>query len=170
MMKKMNMKKIIIINSIYYPTIIGGAEISTKILAEELNAEYEVTMLTTTRKKDKTIEEEIDGVKVIRIPTTNAYWMPERDSAGKLQKIYWHFYDHFSVKQFQKVEKIVDEIKPDLILIQNTPGFGTKIWNLSKKYRVVQTLRDYKLIEPTNKKIFNKILGPVNQHRSNKVK
>ena len=44
-------KKILIVNSFYFPTIVGGAEISTQLLAEGLSADYEVHVLTTGKQK-----------------------------------------------------------------------------------------------------------------------
>ena len=44
------MKKILIINPYYFPTIFGGAEISSQLLAEDLKQKYEVKVLCTKEK------------------------------------------------------------------------------------------------------------------------
>lgn len=58
-------KKILIISPIYFPFHVGGAEISTQILAEELNSisDYEITILTHSLSDEK---EKVNGVRVIR--------------------------------------------------------------------------------------------------------
>ena len=50
------MKKILIINPYYFPTIFGGAEISSQLLAEDLKQKYEVKVLCTKEKGHSEIE------------------------------------------------------------------------------------------------------------------
>ncbi|MEB9515624.1 glycoside hydrolase, partial [Bacillus cereus] len=73
------MQKILIVNSFYYPDIRGGAEISTQLLAEDLSKNHEVFVLTTGKNRDEIIKEEINNVKVYRLPCKNIYWPNKGD-------------------------------------------------------------------------------------------
>lgn len=60
------MKKILFISTLYYPYHVGGAEISTQILAEKLaekKEKYSVSVLTYDRHNSIA---EFNGVKIIR--------------------------------------------------------------------------------------------------------
>lgn len=65
------MKKILFISTLYYPYHVGGAEISTQILAENLaknKEKYSVFVLTYDRHNSIT---ELNGVKIIRYNFAN---------------------------------------------------------------------------------------------------
>ena len=58
-------EKILIVNSYYAPNILGGAEISTQLLAEDLKKEYKVCILTTGAQKSGIIKDEKNGVEIL---------------------------------------------------------------------------------------------------------
>jgi len=62
----------------YYPTVVGGAERAVENISIELNKRKIPTDImtfnfdrTTTRSSRKVKVEEIDGIKVIRVPVLN---------------------------------------------------------------------------------------------------
>lgn len=165
-------KKILIVNSFYFPTIVGGAEISTQLLAEGLSADYEVHVLTTGEQKEKVLTEVINGVTVHRLPSLNIYSPLDRKDKGTLKKLTWHFINMYQPAQAKLLTKVLKEIKPDLIHSQNLMGIGTYLWNICSQLSIpiVHTTRDYALIEPVNSGVVNRFIHKVNVKRSLNVK
>lgn len=165
------MKKILIVNSYYAPTIIGGAEISTQLLAEGLTKYYKVSVLTTGLQKEGILKEVINGVTVFRIPCMNIYWPPQKGDPSSLAKLVWHSLNNYNAKQFRLIKSLLIEIKPDIIHTQNLMNIGTYIWSIAKELdiNIVHTIRDYALQVPVNNKFLNSIFSKFNRKRSNNV-
>lgn len=165
------MQKILIVNSFYYPDIRGGAEISTQLLAEGLSGNYEVHVLTTGNKKHSILKEEINGVKVHRIPCKNIYWPGQIHPRSNISKCMWHLINNYNPIQQKMITEVIREIDPSLIHTQNLMGIGTYLWNVAAKLDipVVHTTRDYALIEPVNNKYVNKFIRYFNRKRSLEV-
>ncbi|RCW48871.1 glycosyltransferase family 4 protein [Paenibacillus prosopidis] len=155
--------KIVIVNSLYSPHIIGGAEISTQILAETLDTVAEVHVLTTGgQKRNAGITSElINGIKVHRVPYNNLYWIGDTENRGKLHKVARRLLDFYNPVQIRTVTNLLKEIKPDLVHTQNLSGFGAGIWTAFFKAGVpiVHTLRDYSLISPVSSPISNPLIA-----------
>lgn len=164
------MKKILLVNSFYFPNIIGGAEIFTQLLAESLTSNFEVYILTTGKEKTL-VKEEINNVKIYRLPLNNIYWPGDKRERGNVLKLIWHFNNLYNKNQYKLLKEIINEINPDLIHSQNLMGIGTYLWTISNKrdIPIVHTTHDYQLIEPINQNDINRIMSFVNKRRSEKV-
>ncbi|PGV53348.1 glycosyl transferase family 1 [Bacillus sp. AFS037270] len=157
----MGMKKnVVIIHSLYYPTIVGGAEISTKILAETLSAKYNISVIAVGGHKstDGIYVEELNNVKIYRIPYNNLYWIGVKKNKSLISKLIWHIIDIYNPVQYKLIKKILGEIKPDIIHTQNLPGLSLSVWKVGKDLNIpiVHTLRDYSLLSPVESKIFSR--------------
>ena len=99
--------KIVVVNSLYTPHIIGGAEISTQILAETLVPAAEVHVLTVGGQKRSAgvMSEVINGVTVHRVPYNNLYWIGEGNNAGTLKKIFRRLIDLYNPVQIREVRE-----------------------------------------------------------------
>jgi glycosyltransferase involved in cell wall biosynthesis len=141
--------RILMVNTLYPPTQVGGAEKSVSLLAEALvRAGDDVSVITLHPGKDH-ITEERNGVRVHRIPLYNRYWpfnREEKPSATDRQQ--WHLRDMWNRDAARHVGKILDEEKPDVVHTNNIQGFSVAIWNEVKKrkIRLVHTLRDYYML------------------------
>ena len=166
------LKKILIINSFYFPTIVGGAEISTQLLAEGLTSDYEVHVLTTGTQKKNIEISVINNVKVHRIQNFNIYSPLDREEKGSIRKLTWHLINIYQPFQAKLLKKLIKEINPDIIHSQNLMGIGTYVWDIANHLSipVVHTTRDYALVEPVNSTIINSLIHRINIKRSNKVK
>jgi len=167
----MRKKKLLILNSFYSPTIIGGAEISTQLLAESLTNYYKVYVLTTGEQRRKIKIDYINGVTVYRIPCLNIYWPGDKKDRNIIAKLIWHSFNIYNPIQKKLLEHIIKIIKPDIIHSQNLMGIGTYIWQIANRYSipVIHTLRDYTLFQPVSNKYVNKIIEVINKKRSQKV-
>ncbi|MEH7274745.1 glycosyltransferase family 4 protein [Neobacillus vireti] len=165
------MKKILIVNSFYYPDIKGGAEVSTQLLAEGLSKHFDVYVLTSGGQKRDILKEEVNGVKVYRIPCNNLYWPRNSIQRSNMSKLLWHFLNQYNPIQNSLLKKVLGEISPNLIHTQNLMGIGTCLWDIAKKLNipVVHTLRDYALMEPVAIDKINKFFSISNVQRSKSV-
>lgn len=143
--------KILMINTLYSPNAVGGAEVSVQLLAEELvRRGNEVRVLTLSETKEKKIKK-INGVDVIYLPLINIYW-PFGCAKNKMLKLIWHFIDLYNPFMAMKVGKEIDIFKPDVVHTNNISGFSVSVWKKikSKKVKLVHTTRDYYLFHPNS--------------------
>lgn len=158
-------KKILLINSYYYPDIVGGAEVSVKLLAEDLySSGYDVTVITTSTN-DKV--DFVNGIKVIRIKHRNLYWLKESKGVSNWKKTLWHLIAMFGWNNRKILKKLILEEKPVVVLSQNLLGIGTYHWGILRKLGIpsILTLRDYALINPTPINLLNKIAKMILKQR-----
>ncbi|MFD2328153.1 glycosyltransferase family 4 protein [Cohnella sp. GCM10020058] len=155
--------KIVIVNSLYTPHIIGGAEISTQILAETLASVADVHVLTLGGhgRAEGVREERIGGVTVHRMPHGSLYWIGDSKRRGVLMRTARRLTDLYNPRMNEAVRERLAAIKPDLIHTQNLSGFGAGIWTAAVGLNVpiVHTLRDYSLLSPVSSPIKNPLLA-----------
>jgi glycosyltransferase involved in cell wall biosynthesis len=143
--------RILIINTLYPPIQVGGAEKSVSLLAEALGRTGdEVAVVSLHPEKGESFEER-NRVRVYRLPLDNRYWPFTRKERGSLlSRQLWHMADMSNRRAAQRVGEILDKEKPDLVHTNNLLGFSVAAWNEVKKrkIRLVHTLRDYYLLCP----------------------
>lgn len=128
--------RILIVNTYYYPNMIGGTEQSIKLLAEGLKKQgHEVFVLTGD--KDKKEYEVVDDINIIRLDLKNKANFIEKLLRKGLE------FNNFLIKS--KVEEIFDKIMPDVVHTNNLFYISPIIWKIAKSrnIKVVHTLRDY---------------------------
>ncbi|WP_148675039.1 glycosyltransferase, partial [Klebsiella pneumoniae] len=137
--------RIMILNSLYYPYRVGGAEISVQLLAEQLvKLENEVKVITLHDKKEiKT--DFVNGVEVTYLPLKNIYWGFPNTTTSKFKKAIWHFIDCYNFEMKKMVSVQIAQFKPDIVHTNNICGFSVSAWDAVKKAKVklVHTSRDY---------------------------
>lgn len=140
--------KILIINTYYYPEIVGGAEYSVKKLAEALKRSgNEVVVLCTG---DENIRETVDGVDVIRIRANVPCRAINLGSASTYQKIICRIRGIWNRGNSKRIDEVLNVVKPDVIHTNGLYDLSPVVWKVAKKHniRVVHTLRDYYLCCP----------------------
>lgn len=138
--------KILLFNTFYYPKLVGGAEISVQILAEQLaHAGHQVFLVTFGEVQNVS---KLNGVVLIRITQKNIFFHYRASSKNKLSKIGWHLIDSCNPFYYFFIKKIINRIKPDVVHTHNIQGFSPLIWYFIKKQHVplVHTMRDYYLL------------------------
>ncbi|MBB6635814.1 glycosyltransferase family 4 protein [Cohnella thailandensis] len=155
--------RVVLINSLYTPHIIGGAEISTQILAEALAEAAEVHVLTLggQQRREGITREKIRGVTVHRLPHNSLYWIGQAKRRSVLARTARRLTDLYNPLQIKAVKERLEAIRPDLIHTQNLSGFGAAVWtaNASLGVPIVHTLRDYSLLSPVSSPIGNPALA-----------
>ena len=156
--------KILIVNTFYYPNMIGGTENSIKILSENLIKEgHEVAVCTMDAKRQNIIEE-INGVKIYRNTL----------KVEKCNKVIKKLLDINNIFIKKQIKKILDDFKPDIVHTNNLFGISNIIWKIAKeKYNIpiVHTLRDYWMLYPivSKKKISKMLFQPFMKNRTKYV-
>jgi glycosyltransferase involved in cell wall biosynthesis len=141
--------KIVIINALYAPLILGGAERSVTLLAEELaRCGDQVSVITLHPHAEETVET-LNGVRVYRLPLDNRYWPYGRsERPAPAARLLWHMGDMWNRRAAERVGQILDQERPDVVHTNIITGFSVSVWRAVKKrnIRLVHTLRDYYLL------------------------
>ena len=146
-----NVVKILIANTLYYPDETGGAEVSTRLLAEGLaRAGVDVCVVCATGSGIDRMDE-VNGVKVYRLRSVNLYWPHPREKRGRIARLIWHAIDVYNVIMSRKLGNIIAREKPDVISTSNLSCLSIDVWRLANNAGVpiVHTVRDYYLMCPT---------------------
>lgn len=138
--------KILIFNEYYYPYERGGAEVSTRLLAESLcRLGHEIFIVTTC---DRNYEMIHNGVNVFYIKANPIYWDGNCKAKTIAKKILWHIVDMNNPFILPFIDSIINKISPDVIHTNNLSHFSCSVWKIAKKRNIpiCHTLRDYYLL------------------------
>ena len=146
--------RILILNSWYYPNLMGGAEHSVMLLAENLvKRGHIVGVFTIDSEKRQLITETIHGVEVFRgsggkYDIRKAY-RPNKPLVESMRNKWLEIRNYSIVPELSKVYTI---FKPDIVHVNCIAGMSMatiKYFQL-KHIPIVYTLRDYFLDNPKN--------------------
>jgi glycosyltransferase involved in cell wall biosynthesis len=146
MMEHDNRMRTLIVNTLYRPHRVGGAERSVEILAETLAARgVEVHVLTTAPKP---CQREYANVMVHYWKTPNLWWSFDSHSRPKVLKPIWHLLDSSNPLIDSRFLALLSDLKPDLVHTNNLSGFSPRVWKLARSagLPVVHTTRDMYLL------------------------
>lgn len=138
--------KILLVNSWYAPNSVGGADISTRKLANELSKRNLDIEVLTCDKHD--FDDYVDEILVHRRKFENIDSWCNYHSLKGLKKILYKSLDYYNFRNKKTITKLLNEIKPDIIHTNNVNGISPIIWRVSKKLNipVIHTCRDYHLL------------------------
>lgn len=135
--------KLMIVNTFYFPDIIGGAEVSVQKLAEGLVKNGNEVVILCNGEHNSI--ETINGIKIIRKKFNNIFsFFQYRKSTG-LKKILYKILDYYNPFNRKILKEIFNDEKPDILHTNNLFGISPVIWRLAKKQNIpiIHTLRDY---------------------------
>jgi len=141
--------KILIISSLYPPQVIGGAEKAACELAEALVRRGHVVVVASLHPGSSEVVEDRNGVRVYRFPVDNFYWPFGRtEKLNALARLAWHVREVWNPVAAQRIGKILDVEKPDVVNTHNVCGFSLAAWREVKrrKVRLVHTMHDCYLL------------------------
>ncbi|MEO7787193.1 MAG: glycosyltransferase family 4 protein [Sphingomicrobium sp.] len=142
--------RLLLVNALYPPRLVGGAERSVALLAEALardGVEVHVATLTEGRCGSSAVER---GVTVHRLPIDLPYWPWSGSSHRPLARLGWHAANRWNEAAAKRLGALVERIAPDVVHGHVLTGIGAAMWPEVKRRGVplAQTLRDYALICP----------------------
>ncbi len=141
--------KIAIIHSIYRPYTRGGAEVVVENVVTGLKQKGEEVFVVTLGYENKV--EEIDGVKIYRVEHANLFNFIDINSQPAWLRLPWHLIDMFNFSQVGRIERILADEKPDLVLTHNLKGLGYLTCKRIRKLNLknTHTVHDAQLLHPT---------------------
>lgn len=143
--------KILIVNTLYTPNIVGGAERSVQFLAESLVQKKIETVIVCTKPESGTHTTDVNGVKVYYVGLKNFYWpFHVKDNSGFLKSL-WHGVDSYNFMMASELGRILEQECPDVVHTNNLAGFSVAVWREVKVRNIplIHTLRDYYLLCPS---------------------
>lgn len=142
--------KVLILNSLYEPHDIGGAERSVQIMAEGLKARGIEPVVVTTADWDGV--NDVGGIKVHYLRIPNLYWMRTAKNQPTYKKPFWHLIDSYNPFVTRKLAEIIEIEKPDLFHSNNLAGFSVYAWKVAARFNlpIVHTIRDHYLLCPNS--------------------
>ncbi len=146
-----SLPKLLFVNNLYAPNIIGGAERSVQFLAEALAARgHPVTVVCLAPQAGTTYQ---NGVKVRYLKLRNLYWAFHNKDNPNLLKPWWHVLDSYNVLMADALKQVLHEEQPDIVHTNVLTGFSVAAWTTIKRMGLplVHTLRDYYLLCPRSK-------------------
>ena len=118
--------RILVVNSFYYPDDIGGAEKSSRLIAETLS-EFGHDVYVLCLKNS--VCEDVNGIKVFRInPGKFNVKARLNNDPGFIVKLKNRFYETNNKCIVEEVNSIIDEIKPDIMHCNNLYGISGIVW------------------------------------------
>lgn len=168
--------RILIVNTYYYPNMIGGTENSVKILAENLYSEGNEVAIYTADNSNKKIE--IDNVSNIKIYRGNAgkYQVEDLNSnkINIIRKLKNKILEINNTTAKREVREVIEDFKPDIIHTNNLYRISNIIWKIAKEeynIPIIHTLRDYWMLYPivSNEKLSKILLQPFMRKRTKYV-
>lgn len=147
--------RILYINTLYAPDILGGAERVMQAQAEAmLQAGHEVAVLALSSEPGLH-RDSLNGVQVWRAGIRNLYFHYDEmllQKVGPLGHKVWHLIDIYNPLMATFVRKVLAEFRPDVASVHNLAGWSIAVWDVLKAKRVpiVQTLHDQYLLCPTS--------------------
>lgn len=140
--------RVLIVNTLYPPVQVGGAERSVAQLAEGLaRGGVEVSVLALHSEAGAK-EERMAGATVHRLPLRNLYWPYDGERRSALRRAVWHGLEAANPLMDGAVDQVVERARPDLIHLHLTTGFSLSVYRAARRrdLPLVQTLRDWSMM------------------------
>lgn len=140
------MSRITIASSCYPPKIRGGAEISTKSLAELLvRMGHSVQSVSFSELESAEL---INGVEVVRIKPSKLYSIYNNGDKGVLDKVRWRFREEFDPSLAKQVVKQAELFNTEIFITSTIEDVSTYSWRLAAQsgMKTVHILRSYYLL------------------------
>ena len=168
--------KILIINTYYYPNMIGGTENSVKILAENLaKSNYTVAIYSVDNDNKELQKEKINNVEIYR-GHAGKYQIENLKNTNirKFKKVGNKILEINNTTAKKEIKEVIEDFKPDIIHTNNLFGISNVIWKIAKEeynIPIVHTLRDYWMLYPivSNERLSKIILQPFMRKRTKYV-
>lgn len=138
------MTRLLILSGYYPPNVVGGGDISTRILAEACSeAGADVKVLTCADKASNSV---INGVSIGYVKSPNLYWRIG-SSRSIPQRLAWHALESFNPRSIAVVSEEIKAFRPDVLVTSTLENFGVSAWAAATRLQIpiVHILRSFYL-------------------------
>ena len=138
--------KIMMLNSLYPPDSIGGAEYTTSLLAEGLVKNGHDVIVVRVGAKDYSYE--YKGVTVHVLHHRNVYWVHDGRRRSAPLRFAWKMIDRSNFSMTLALMELFQRYKPDVVHSHCISGFSTDFFAAARRMGIpaVHTLREYYLL------------------------
>jgi glycosyltransferase involved in cell wall biosynthesis len=139
--------RILHLNSLYPPHILGGAERSVALLAEaQARCGHQVAAACIS--PDGWRQETLNDVEIFRMPHENDYWMEDWPNHPQGRREWAKFKQQFNVAIERHFGRVIDQFRPDIVNSHSLVDISTRVWRAAHRRGVpiVHTLREYDLL------------------------
>lgn len=142
--------KVALVNTLYAPYQVGGAERAVQLLAEGLSRRGHSVCVITLGEAALGCRSVIGGVTVHRLALDNWYWPYSGARPNATKRAAWHLRDFDNAAMSARVASILEQAQPDVLHTNTLAGFSVGIWREAARRRmpVVHTVHDYYLLCP----------------------
>jgi glycosyltransferase involved in cell wall biosynthesis len=143
--------KIVLVSFLYEVEIGGGAAFVVNQLAHLLVQRSYSVVVITTWKGSYVKTNNIDGIKIIRVPPMNLYWVGEKDKQTSPKKIIWQLVDLWNPLVYRLVRQILINEAADIVHSHKLRGLSPAIWSAAASAgvkKIVHTCHDFELLSP----------------------
>ena len=146
--------QILALSTFYHPHEVGGAERSLRILADKLGSHGIVPAIVTIGfHETEIIEDEVDGVRVFRLPGGPLSNLECFYKSAKTSRWLWHLRNEFTLRFHASLEECVRRHRAKLVYISTCAGFSPAAIHRvahTMGLPIVITCRDYYYLCPRN--------------------
>jgi glycosyltransferase involved in cell wall biosynthesis len=139
--------RILHLSTLYPPHVVGGAERSVELLAEEqVSQGHDVGVACIERQAEPAAVR--NGVTVYRMAHSNLFWLEDWPKFSQTARNYQKVKQQWNTAIERQFSKIIKDFRPDIINTHSMVDISTLVWRAARKNNVpvVHTLRDYDLI------------------------
>lgn len=139
--------RILHLSTLYPPHVVGGAERSVELLAEEqVSQGHEVGVACIERQAEPAAVR--NGVTVYRMAHSNLFWLEDWPKFSQAARNYQKVKQQWNTAIERQFSRIIRDFKPDIINTHSMVDVSTLVWRAARRNNVpvVHTLRDYDLI------------------------
>jgi len=140
--------KIFMLQSLYHPNVMGGAERVVQSLAESLAERGHEVSVASAAPGQGVKTQKLNGVTVHYLGVPQSLWPYEPDRNPKHVKLVWKTLDALNVGMVRGLDRLLDRERPDVVHSHNLPGFSAAAWH-SVKARglpLIHSVHDYGLL------------------------
>ncbi|MDR3403824.1 MAG: glycosyltransferase family 4 protein [Chthoniobacter sp.] len=138
--------KLLFVNTLYAPNVVGGAERSTQWLAEAFAQQGNEVSVATLSREGRLTSEILNQVQVHRLPLANLYW--PWDGKKHTGSPLWHLRDIDNPTMGRRFGQLLEDIRPDVVHTNSLAGFSVSVWRSCARrgIPIIHTQRDYYLL------------------------
>ena len=143
--------KVVLLSFLFEPELGGGAAVVVNQLAHLLVQRSYSVVVITTWKGSYVKTEIIDGIKIIRIPPMNLYWVGEKDKQTSPKKVIWQLVDTWNPLVYRLVRQILINEDADIVHSHKLRGLSPSIWSAAASAgvnKIIHTCHDFELLSP----------------------
>ena len=140
--------KVLLINTRYYPNILGGAERSVQFLAEAMAINGYEPVVVSASPNPGVRKGYHNGVRIYYVGIQNLYNPINNRNPHIILKPFWHIIDIYNPWMENEIGKILGAECPDVVHTHNLRGFSVAAWHAAKRRNltIIHTLHDYYLM------------------------